>query len=106
MKHDTGESLIDIVEPVAVDNGFHLIVVRHLQTSGTIELIIDGNTSSADNFSFDQTVDSLFVGSSLTDYALSGEIGWLAYYDSAISDGALSSLISYAANKFHITLGG
>jgi hypothetical protein len=69
-----------------------------------VELFIDGGTAhtNADSFVFEQTVSALYIGSSLIDYAFSGEIGWFAFYDSAISDHNLNAAISFAGNLYNI----
>ena len=100
------EGLIDIIDPIASDNGFHVIALRYsgIEGTGNVELFIDGGTASTNSssFVFTQAVSALYIGSSLTDYALSGEIGWLAFYDSAISDQNLNTAISFAGNLYNI----
>lgn len=102
------ETLTDILPPVATDDGFHLIVVRYtgVEGVGNIELIIDGNTyTNESSFVFNNTVDVFYMGSSFSNYAFNGEIGWFAFYDSAISDSELNYLTYQISKKFNITLG-
>lgn len=99
------ETLTDLIPPVSVDNGFHLIVVRYtgIEGVGNVDLIIDGNTyTNESSFVFNNTVDTFYMGSTFADYSLNGEIGWLAYYDSAINDNELNYLIYQISNKFNI----
>lgn len=105
ISQDDGEGgLINLIEN-EITNGFKIIAVRVNASESSLDLFVNGG--EAENITFDYTVSleaeiALLFGSSFVDYCLNGEIGWISYYNSAISNAELNRAIAFAAQRFNI----
>ncbi len=107
VKHDNGEDWVNVVDPISSSgSGFNVVALRYtgVEGVGNVQLFLNGGSSSTNSgsFVFGSSGVVANIGSSFYDYFLSGNIGWVAYYDSAIDDDELNRAITSAGNLYSI----